>query len=177
MSGAGVRAAGLGVAIVETAPRIEMGSRGNHVHAFWLALDRDARCPVVAVTHSGRNRDAVDLVTACCDRQRIHRGAEVGTIRARSFEVSAGGHGEVVVLGRLIVKSSALFERVIEIEPVAHSQHPQAKRASLPSLTIGSLSKKWVTSRREGGPFCRQRYSFVESTMNCPAGPSGFAVQ
>src|ERR1700683_1347641 len=103
MSGAGVRAAGLGVAIVETAPRIEMGSRGNHVHSFWFSLDRNARCPVVAVTHSGRNRDAVDLVTACCDRQRIRRGAEVGTIGARSFEMSAGGDGEVVVPGRLIV--------------------------------------------------------------------------
>jgi hypothetical protein len=52
------------------------------------------------------------------------------------------------------------------------------KRASLSSSTIGGLSKKIrVTSRRVGGPFCRQRYSFTESTMNCPAGPSGFAVQ
>src|ERR1700733_1014889 len=105
VAGAGVCAARLGIAIVETAPRIEMGSRRNHVHSFWLSLDRNARCAVVAVAHSRRNRDAKDLVTACCDRQRVRRGAEVGTVGAGSFVMSAGGDGEVVVPGRLIVDS------------------------------------------------------------------------
>jgi hypothetical protein len=106
VAGAGVGAARLGVAIVETAARIEMGSGGNHVHPFRFSLDRNARCPVVAVTHSRRNRDAIDLVTARRDRQRVRRGAEVGTVGARSFVMSAGGDGEVVVPRRLIVNPS-----------------------------------------------------------------------
>src|ERR1700730_14149708 len=80
-----------------------MGTGRDHVHSFRLSLDRNAGCPVVAIAHSRRNRDTIDLVTACRDRQRVRRGAEVGTVGARSFKMSAGGDGEVVVLGRLLV--------------------------------------------------------------------------
>ena len=105
----------LDVAVVETAPVVDVGAAGHHVHAFRLSVSRHPGPDVMPVTRLPGDVDPVDAVSAGDDRQRSGVGTDVTTARA-----AVRLDGQVVVLGRLIVDcgdhaSGACAEPVLSV--------------------------------------------------------------
>lgn len=98
-----VRAAGLGVAVVEAAARVVVGPVEDGVHALGRVARGGAAGGVVAVARAGRDEDAVRLLAVERDRRADRAGQVVVAVGVRPAEAAGRGLGEVVAAAGLVV--------------------------------------------------------------------------
>lgn len=103
VAGAGVGAAGFGIAVVKAAGVVVVRAVQDGVHAFGLVAGGGARGFVVAVTRAGGHEDSVGLLAVQGDGGADGAGQVVVAVGVWAVEAAWGCLGQVVAVARLIV--------------------------------------------------------------------------
>ena len=134
MAVAGVATAGLGVAVVEAAGAVVVGSVEDRVHALRRVAPGRAAGGIVAVAGAGRDEDAVGLLAVQCDGCAGRTGQVVVAVGFRATEATGRSLSEVVTAAGLVV-----------------NDRDEAGRARAEGVLGGGIGNTASRPRRDGG--------------------------